>query len=149
MSIPAELLRRVVTNAGVSPEDVRRALAIACLAVAADGKLADEELAALRVFSAELGGVGAAGLEGLVQSGLNLPSRDDRLEQLRATADSLSTDAARHLAYKLSVATALADLASTDEEFEFDLDVQEALQLSPDIADRLAGEVHEALTPEA
>ena len=148
MSIPAELLRRVVTNASVSPEDVRRALAIACLAVAADGKLADEELAALRVFSAELGGVGAAGLDGLVQSGLNLPSRDDRLEQLRATADSLSTDAARHLAYKLSVATALADLASTDEEFEFDLDVQEALQLSPDTADRLAGEVHEALTPE-
>jgi uncharacterized tellurite resistance protein B-like protein len=152
MSIPAEMLKSVVKNASgkastVAPEDVWRAFKIACLVVVADGKLADEEVAALRVMSAELHGLGDAGLDALIQSCLNLPGREDRLEQLRATADSLTTEEARHLAYKLAVTTALADLASTDEEFEFDLDVQEALQLAPDVADRLAGEVHEALTP--
>lgn len=152
MSIPAEMLKRVVKNASgqgstVAPDDVWRAFKIACLVVAVDGKLAEEEVAALRVMSEELKGLGNARLDALIQSCLNLPGREDRLEQLRATADSLTTEAARHLAYKLAVTTALADLASTDEEFEFDLDVQEALQLAPDVADRLSGEVHEAVTP--
>lgn len=147
MAIPAARLERVVANAGgVSAEDVRRALAIACLAVAADGKLADEELDALRVMSAALKGFAASSLDALVQSSLNLPGRDDRVEQLRATADSLTTDEARELAYKLSIATALSDSDAADEEFEFDLDVQDALDLAPDVADRLAAEVQQALT---
>src|SRR4051812_37409573 len=125
MAIPAARLERVVANARVSPEDVRRALAIACLAVAADGKLADEEIAALRVMSSALRGFSAESLDALMQSSLNLPERGDRVEQLRAAADSLTTDDARHLAYKMSIATALSDSVSADEEFEFDLDVQE------------------------
>jgi hypothetical protein len=149
MSIPAEMLARVVLNANdVSREDVGRALAIACLAVAADGKLADEEIAALRVMSGALHGFGDASLDALMQSGLNLPGREDRVEQLRATADSLTTDEARHLAYKLSVAMALSDRTAADEEFEFDLDLQDALQLPSDIAERLSREVHEALGQE-
>ncbi len=74
-----------------------------------------------------------------------MSSRDDRTERLRTLADALSNEAARHCAYKVSVVTALADLASADEEFEFDLDVQDALRLEPEIADRLSAEVHEAL----
>jgi hypothetical protein len=143
MSIPAPLLRRVVTPQ--SPEDARRILEIACLAVASDGKLATEELAALHVLSTELGGVSAAELDVLVHGALGQPSRDVRIERLRAVADALTTEGARHCAYKLSVVTALADLATADEEFEFDLDVQDALNLAPDVADRLMREVHEAL----
>jgi hypothetical protein len=45
----------------------------------------------------------------------------------------------------MSVATALSDSESADEEFEFDLDVQDALSLPAEIADRLAAEVHQAL----
>jgi hypothetical protein len=145
MTIPAARLERVVANAGVSAEDVRRALAIACLAVAADGKLADEEVTALRVMSTALDGFPAASLDALMQSSLNLPNREDRVEQLRATADSLTSDEARHLAYKMSIAMALADSEAADAEFEFDLDVQEALSLSPATADRLTAEVHQAV----
>lgn len=145
MAIPAERLERVVANVSVSPDDVRRALAIACLSVASDGKLADDELAALRAMSRALHGFAAASLDALVEGSLNLPSREDRLEQLRATADSLTTDASRHLAYKMSIATALADSDAADAEFEFELDLQDALSLPTATADALAAEVHEAL----
>ena len=143
MSIPASLLKRVVTPQ--SPEDARKILEIACLAVAADGKLAPEELAALRVLSAELRAVPAAELDSLIDAALNLGTREERTERLQALADALSTEGARHCAYKVSVVTALADLASADEEFEFDLDVQDALKLEAETADRLSADVHEAL----
>jgi hypothetical protein len=143
MSIPAPMLRRIVTPQG--PEDARRILEIACLAVASDGKLATEELAALRVLSSELGAASGAELDALVGAALDLPTREDRVERLRALCDALTTEQARHCAYKVSVVTALADLASADEEFEFDLDVQDALKLSPDAAEQLASEVNELL----
>ena len=149
MSIPASLLRRVVTPEGAtsafSPADARGILEIACLAVASDGKLADEELAALRVLGAELRAVTPSELGPLVDAALNLPTREARVDRLRTLADALTTDAARQCAYRVSVATALSDLASADEEFEFDLDVQDALKLAPDVADRLTADVHEAL----
>lgn len=145
MAIPAERLERVVANVSVSGDDVRRALAIACLSVASDGNLADEEIAALRAMSGALHGFAAASLDALVQGSLNLPSREDRLEQLRATADSLTTEAARHLAYKMSIATALADSDAADAEFEFELDLQDALSLPTATADALAAEVQAAL----
>jgi len=143
MSIPASLLKRVVTPQ--SPEDAKRILEIACLAVASDGKLAPEELAALRVLSSELRAVPGGELDALVDAALNLGTRDDRVERLRVLAEALSSEAARHCAYKVSVVTALADLDSADEEFEFDLDVQDALKLPPETADRLSADVHEAL----
>jgi uncharacterized tellurite resistance protein B-like protein len=144
------MLKQVITQAkldegAVSPADARAALEIACLAVAADGKLADEELAALRVLSAELRALAASELDALVLASLTLRTREERLDRLRAAADSLSSEQARHLAYRLSVVTALADLAAADEEFEFDLDVQDALHLSSEEADRLTAEVNEAL----
>ena len=149
MSFPAPLLRRVVTPEGsssaFSPADARGILEIACLAVASDGKLAAEELAALRVISAELRAASPAEVGPLIDAALNLSTREDRLERLRAVADALTSDAARQCAYRVSVVTALSDLASADEEFEFDLDVQDALKLSPDVADRLTADVHEAL----
>lgn len=145
MTIPAERLERVVANAELSSDDVRRALAIACLSVASDGKLADEEIAALRAMSGALRGFAASSLDALVQSSLSLPSRDDRLEQLRATADSLTTEAARHLAYKMSIATALADSDAADAEFEFELDLQDALSIPTATADALTAEVEAVL----
>ncbi len=153
MTIPASLLRRVVTPSKQSPlavskDDARRILEIACLAVASDGKLTNEELAALRVLSAEIPAFPKSELESLVNGCMDLKLREDRTERLRVAADALSTEGARHLAYKLSVAVALADMASADEEFEFDLDIQDALKLPPDTADRLAGDVHEALMPD-
>ena len=149
MSIPAPLLRRVVIpeggTASYAAADARGILEIACLACASDGKLADEELAALRVINGLLGAASATEVGPLIDAALNIPSRDERVERLRVVAGSLSSAVARECAYKVSVVTALSDLASADEEFEFDLDVQDALDLAPEIADRLTAEVHEAL----
>jgi two-component sensor histidine kinase len=97
------------------------------------------------VLCVELRALAASELDALVLASLTLRTREERLDRLRAAADSLSSEQARHLAYRLSVVTALADLASADEEFEFDLDVQDALHLSSDDADRLTAEVNEAL----
>ena len=143
MSIPAPMLARIVTPQSV--DDARRIIEIACLAVASDGRLAAEEISALRVLNRELGAVSPQELEPLIQAALGISNRDDRTERLRTVAAALSNEDARHCAYKVSVVTALADLASADEEFEFDLDVQDALRLAPEVADRLSAEVNEAL----
>jgi hypothetical protein len=151
MTIAPEMLRRVLGSSaeegGMSAADVRGILQIACLAVASDGNIADEEVDAVRVFASALGGKQAArDAESLIDEAARFRTREEQLDRLRATADALSGEAARHLAYKVSVATAMADLASADEEFEFDIDVQDALKLSPEEADGLAGEVHKALS---
>ena len=143
MSIPAPMLARIVTPQSV--DDAQRIIEIACLAVASDGRLAAEEISALRVLNRELGAVSPQELEPLIQAALGISNRDDRTERLRTVAAALSNEDARHCAYKVSVVTALADLASADEEFEFDLDVQDALRLAPEVADRLSAEVNEAL----
>lgn len=164
MAIPGEMLKRVLKTettdtyrsaaGGVTPDDVKRIVEIACLAVASDGHIADEEIAAVRVLGAELCAA-VAGAEKAVASEnaiarlahecSALGSREAQVERLRAAAEALSSNAARALAYKVSVATAMSDLASTDEEFEFDIDVQDALGLGTDDAERLAREVNEAL----
>jgi hypothetical protein len=90
----------------------------------------------------------AAELDALVGRVASVRLESDRQARLCAVASALESDRARHLAYKVSMATAMADLASSDEEFEFDLALLDALQLPNALADRLAGEVHEALTAE-
>lgn len=141
MALPVEMIQRAI---GTAPRgaDAKRVVEIACLAVAADGELAPEELHVIRVLCKEID-VDIRAVDEVLAMG----SREDRLERLRAVAAALESDAARRLAYKMTVLASVADLASQDEEFEFDLDVQEALGLNSAIADELASEVHEALTP--
>ena len=143
MSIPASKLQQLVTPQ--SPEDAKRILEIACLAVASDGNLAAEERAVLHALSGALKAYSPGELDALVGQALDGKTREDRLERLRKLASELSTQEAQHCAYKVSVVTALSDLAAQDEEFEFDLDIQEALELAPDAADRLTSEVNELL----
>jgi hypothetical protein len=149
MAITADMVRRLTASAkgGISHEDAEGVLEIACLAVISDGKVAPEEEAVLRIVGADIG-ARAAGIDTLLNKVAALGARDAQLERLRAVADALGSEVARHLAYKITVLTAMADFASSDEEFEFDIDVQDALRLSPDAADRLTGEVQEAVTVE-
>ncbi len=151
--ITTEMIRRALAHRGgeagaVSEADARAVLEIACLAVASDGKIDDEERAVLHVLATELRAYRQAELDALVHA-CNQQTRDERVERLRAVGASLSSDAARHLAYRVSIVTAMADLAAADEEFEFDLDLQDALDLAPDVADDLSAGVHAALSPEA
>ena len=143
MSIPASKLRQLVTPQ--SPDDAKRILEIACLAVASDGNLADEERAVLHALAGELKAYSPREVDGLVGQALDGKTREDRLDRLRALAGELSTQDAQHCAYKVSVVTALSDLAAQDEEFEFDLDIQEALELAPETAEKLTSEVNELL----
>ena len=145
MAISPEMIRQATTttSGSVSRSDGAGVLEIACLAIVSDGNIAPEELAVLRTVGKDIGS--ADNVEALVQKAASLHSREAQLERLREVAAGLSTEAARHLAYKVTVLTSVADLAASDEEFEFDLDLVDALQLSTDVADRLAGEVHEAV----
>lgn len=150
--ITTEMIRRVLSQrrgegGAVTEADARAVLEIACLAVASDGTIAEEERAVLHLLSSELRAYRQADLDALVHA-CNEQTRDERVERLRAVGASLSSDAARHLAYRVSIVTAMADLAAADEEFEFDLDLQDALDLPTDVADDLSAEVHAALTPE-
>jgi hypothetical protein len=147
MAITLDMVRRVTASAkaGISREDAERVLEIACLAIVADGKVAPEEETVLR-FDGEDIGARATDLDALLDKVHALGDRDAQLERLRAVADALGSEGARQLAYKITVLTAMSDLASSDEEFEFDIDVQDALQLSARVADQLTGEVQEAVT---
>ena len=141
MSLPVEMIRKAIDHAP-SPADAKRVVEIACLAVAADGHLDEEELHVIRVLCKELS-VDLRKVDEILAMG----SREDRLDRLRETAAAIETDAAKQLAYKMTVLASVADLAAQDEEFEFDLDVQEALGLDSGVADELANQVHEALAP--
>jgi hypothetical protein len=141
MSLPVEMIKKAIDHMP-SAADARRVVEIACLAVAADGHLDAEELHVLRVLCKEF----AVELKA-VDEVLALGAREDRLDRLRAVAGAIETEAAKRLAYKMTVLASIADLAAQDEEFEFDLDVQEALGLDSAVADELANQVHEALTP--
>ena len=66
---------------------------------------------------------------------------DARLHELGKT---LERKEARRIAYKTAYALAVADLATSDEEFEFDLQLIDSLALSQDEADELAAEVMNA-----
>lgn len=148
MAISTDMVRRATAApaGSISRTDGERILEVACLAVVSDGTIAPEELAVLQTVGKDVGPFDPAAIGTLVQRASSLHGRDAQLDRLRAVAGTLSSEAARHLAYKVSVLTAMADLASSDEEFEFDLDLQDALELDGHVADRLAGEVHEAVT---
>jgi len=170
MAFTTEMLKRVVTE-GITgsedhyrtgggstlvPKDAGLILEIACMTVTSDGKIADDELAAVKVMSAmvhafagtDKGALSEAVINAVLDRCSALRSPADRETRLRVVAKELSGTRARHLAYKISMATAMADLASSDEEFEFDIALLDALELTNEIGDALAGEVHEALTQE-
>ena len=61
-------------------------------------------------------------------------------ERLRTLAGKMSTPA-RELAYRVAYAMGLADMEASDEEFELDLQLVDALELSNDRAEELVDEV--------
>jgi len=168
MAIPDAMLRKVMQvrgpgadgayrdAAGLTAADALTIVEIACMVVAVDGHIESDELAAVRVLgSAALAMAGVepskeseAQVNAIADRCATVGSREERLERLAALAESLTSEDARRIAYKATVATSMADMSTSDEEFEFDIDLLDALHLSDEVGDRLAGEVHEALTPD-
>lgn len=150
-SIASERIARVVPpGLRTTPAERDAILEIAYLCVAADHKLADEELAALRQVAGKLEGRGPlteAALDELLGRFAEWRAPGEIPELLRGLAAKLSP-AARTLAYRVAYGLAVCDLDTSDEEFEFDLQLIDALELTADQASALAEEVQGALQGE-
>jgi hypothetical protein len=173
----AEQVGNVVpTQLDLSPKERDAVLEIAYLAIAADRVLNEEEVAAFKQVASKLrggdGSMSEAELGTLLDRFTNRLEKtraelepaedmddedDERKRLLRAEADerllALTTDlprpGTRELAYKIAYALALCDLETTDDEFEFDLQLVDALGLTTDRASQLADEVVMALNDAA
>lgn len=148
MSRASELAATVVP-ATLKVTDAERdaILEIAYLAVAADHKLSDEELDAMRRIGARLHGketLSDKELDDLLGRYAQWLERSEIEQRLRDLGGKLSP-AARTLAYRVAYMLAMCDLDSSDEEFEFDLQLIDALELTADQASQLAEEVQELL----
>lgn len=143
----------------LTAEEREAILEIAYLAIWADHKLHDEEIAAFRAVASKLRDLvdkDPTPSELLSERELNAIldrfakglERAEADERLRVLAAGLTRNAARGLAYKLAYALSLCDLETADEEFEFDLQLIDSLKLTQDEASALADEVHDAFGSE-
>ena len=166
--------RIVPDKLDLTPKEREAILEIAYLAIAADRVLREEEVEAFRKVASRLRGVddiSEGELGTLLDRYTNrlehtkatvIPGDDvdeamsERSRLLRAEADErlrvltvdLPRPETRALAYKVAYALALCDLETTDEEFEFDLQLVDSLGLSHDQAGELADEVVSAFGEE-
>lgn len=154
MSTPAaENAPRVVTpGVPLTPAEAEAILEIAHLAVAADRKLSDDEVTAMRGIVARVRALAAKqklapdakvserDLWALVD-GYGERDREQADGRLRELAAALSP-AARTLAYRVAYALSTCDLDAADEEFEFDLQLIDALELSDEQVQLLQAEVN-------
>ena len=128
-------------------------LKVAFLAGEADHSIADEEQDAFSgVASALRGLVGASdpkmseeSLEKMLDALTEELDKSGRAPCLEKIASALTRPLAKDLAYKIAVAMSLTDLDRSDDESEFDDELVEALALSEEHADVLAGDVYAAL----
>jgi hypothetical protein len=137
----ARLAQAIPVDVALTPEERDAVLETALLAIASDGVIDPTEAAAFIAIAERLGGEGAPLLvrfEGAL-------TRDQADERLLEVAKKLGSIDARTLAYRAAYALSLADEMSSDGEFEFDLQLLDALDLSQAEADRLVSEVDAAL----
>ncbi len=119
-------------------------LGIALLSIAADHTVHDVEIAALRRIAHEIGGArvpdrAEAEVDALVSHGIG--SREEADARLRELASWLTTPGSHAVAYRVAYALSLADRDAADQEFEFDLQLIDALGLTQADADGYAAEV--------
>jgi len=160
----SELIALVVPEkrdgAALSPPEIDAIVEIAYLTIAADRRLDTEEITAFRRVVERLRGepISEGALDRILDEMYGRAERargkDDSAshgyadERLRALAGKMTTSA-RELAYRVAYAMGLADMEASDEEFELDLQLVDALELSNDRAEELADEVMDVLNPEA
>jgi hypothetical protein len=145
MSFIENIAKVLPADVALDEAERRAVVEIAYLAVASDHDVHEQEEAALRSIAKKLGGAGDVDpILKRLSGPLPREVADARLHEL---AKTLPRYEARVLAYKAAYAVALSDLASSDEEFEFDLQLIDALGLPQSEADRLAEEVMHAIQP--
>jgi hypothetical protein len=148
MSIASDIPKIIPEGLKLTAAAALTIVEIAYLAVAADREVHPDEEAALRVFARALG-PGDAEVDALLAKGRAAGhDREAANVRLRELAAGLTNAPARQLAYKAAYALSLADLAAADEEFEFDLELIDALDLEQDVVDDLTAEVVAVLQPD-
>lgn len=126
---------------------------LAYLAIAADQVLHTDEIEAFRAVIGQVRGLYGrrdapledADLANLLERFGHDRSAGSVDDRARAVASVLTRLPARELAYRLCFALSLSDDDEGDDEFQLDLTLIDALDLSNDQAERLASEVRAGL----
>jgi hypothetical protein len=137
----ARLAHAIPVDVALTSEERDAVLETALLAIASDGAIDASEAAAFIAIAERLGADGAPLLVRF-EGGMTRDQADARLLEVAA---QLSTPSAKLLAYRAAYVLALADEQSSDGEFEFDLQLLDALDISQAEADRLVSEVDAAV----
>ena len=131
---------------GLTNEEVKAILAIIFLAVGADHRMVDEELDA---FERTVHRLSSHRTLGEVDDLLDGLSRDlekkGQTAMLAEATSAVGRQVARDHAYKLAYLMSLADIDTNEDEFLFDEELRENLQLTEDEAEHLMDEVLEAI----
>ena len=149
--LPEVRVTRVLPAADLSPAEVDAIVEVAYLTTVADGKLTDAEIDSFRDVVCTLRKLPALGdreLNAMFDGFAKNIAHKDVADRLLELAADLRRPEARNIAYKLSFAMALSDLATSDAEGDFDDELLDALKLSADEAEVLEGEVFAALDGE-
>ncbi len=159
MPSAAEYVTKVLpADAKLQPAEIDAILEIAYLTIAADRRLSEEELDAFRALFERLSGskgpVSRSKLDATLDdmyARADMARESSRAgyddETLRKLAAKLGAPA-REIAYKVAYALGLADMDTSDEEFELDLQLVDALELTNERAEGLANEVLAVFTPD-
>ncbi len=169
LTVPADI--------DLTPKERLSILHISYLAIAADRNLSEEEIAAFALLASRLldkpmspseAGRMLGGFETHALPKAELTARLRTLAgELRKSpryvqefdpditsvggvdgGDTTSVPGPRHIAYRVAYALAMCDMATSDEEFEFDLDLLDALELTPNEGESLAADVLNAMSDE-
>jgi hypothetical protein len=163
MPSAADFVSKVLPEAAqLQPGEVDAILEIAYLTIAADRRLTEQELDAFRAVLERLRAI-STGLMGPVSR----TQLDKTLDDMYLRADSARESSrtgydderlqqlgtklkppAREIAYKVAYAIGLVDMDSSDEEFQLDLQLVDALELTNERAEALANEVLSVFTPD-
>lgn len=132
----------IPNNTSLSDAERSAVLEIGLLCIASDGRVDPDEEKAFRAIGSKLGEKKLDAIMGKLHDNLTREEADARVLEL---AKVFGSDATKRIAYKVAYAMSLADLSAADEEFEFDLQLVDALGLSQDTVDQLVEEVNGAL----
>ncbi len=128
----------IPANVTISSSERSAILEIALLCIASDRRVDPDEEKAFRSIAKK---IGEAKPDAILAKLATAPEREEADARLIELAKQLGTDDAKKLAYKVAYAMSLADMAASDEEFEFDLQLVDALGLEQGVVDDLAAEV--------
>jgi hypothetical protein len=148
-SFEERLSRALPASARVTELQLGIVIELAYLTIAADGVIAPAEVKAFQAVARAVRRIAGLPpdnrwLRELLRDLRPSGPRASNVVRMRQLGIRL-TPVAKELAFRASMALSHADGVDADVEFEFELDLREALDLPSDDADRWASEVHVAL----